>query len=620
VRTNTGSNLSIGVTALWLTVGLMPVLIAPLVFMYSTAAAQVTLLLGAAAVLALTLHEIRPLLTCPVGRLYIASLLLFAASLCVSGSLSAHRELSFFGTGWRRMGVIPTLAILVCGVFTAADLSIVPQHVKQVLRVVATPGLVIGVYGILQYLGWDPILHADQVRFSDHFRPPGTFGNPTYYANYLIFVVYAGIGLGVGDDKRGWRVVGWMSAAIAIFALILTGTRSALIGLFCGSAVLILLWRPRLNRQAVGLTAFFTLAVIAFILAPLGSKLRSRFDQWIQDPIGGPRLLLWRDTMHMAGAAPLFGTGPDTFATEFPRVQSPELARAYPDFYEESAHNILLDALTAQGGIGFLAFIGISLIGMLSWRRLRNSKTAAIFPSAILASFISHQFTTFVIPTALLYFVFIGAAVAMQEPTQCPPNAGQVVRLQPAAFFVAMIFALTAAQIGFIDTRWRLIQQRLAASETQSASVLYDGINNLHPLESDMDLWFSRALAEAITQKGVDATRDPAWQYVIRANLRACVTSEDRQNAFYNLALLYSATNQLDYMESALRNAMRYAPNWYKPHWLLAQLLSHTGHYSTAQAEARIAVELSGGRHPQVQQAVDSLRWESHQNGAGTKW
>jgi hypothetical protein len=69
------------------------------------------------------------------------------------------------------------------------------------------------------------------------------------------------------------------------------------------------------------------------------------------------------------------------------------------------------------------------------------------------------------------------------------------------------------------------------------------------------------------------------------ANLRACVTSEDRQNAFYNVALFYSATNQLDYMESALRNAMRYAPNWYKPHWLLAQLLSHTGHYSSDRAD-----------------------------------
>ena len=48
------------------------------------------------------------------------------------------------------------------------------------------------------------------------------------------------------------------------------------------------------------------------------------------------------------------GYGPETFAVEFPRHQSIELARAYPDFYHESAHNIFLDAFVSKGLVGLL--------------------------------------------------------------------------------------------------------------------------------------------------------------------------------------------------------------------------------------------------------------------------
>jgi hypothetical protein len=54
----------------------------------------------------------------------------------------------------------------------------------------------------------------------------------------------------------------------------------------------------------------------------------------------------------MAATRPWTGFGADNFVAEFPQFQSAELARAYPDFYHESPHNLFLDALTGQGVAG----------------------------------------------------------------------------------------------------------------------------------------------------------------------------------------------------------------------------------------------------------------------------
>ena len=92
---------------------------------------------------------------------------------------------------------------------------------------------------------------------------------------------------------------------------------------------------------------------LAFYFSPAGLKLRARGQWELEDLRGGARLLLWRDSLRMARERSLLGFGPDTFGVEFPRYQSVELSRAYPDFYHESPHNIFLDALVSQGVPGW---------------------------------------------------------------------------------------------------------------------------------------------------------------------------------------------------------------------------------------------------------------------------
>lgn len=606
---------SMAAKPLWLLLGVMPWLVAPAVFMYFDAAARAVCLLSIAGVFIIQAGSFatlfQDLLSRRNGRLFVILVVAFAISCIVSALLSPHRELAFFGTGWRRLGAVSWIAILASALWAAADLSTHPEHLTTMLRVIAVPGLAVSLYGISQYLGWDPILHADRVQFSMRFRPPGTFGNPTYFANYLIYVIFAAIGLVYADSIKVWRIIGWITIIIAAFAVLLTGTRSAILGVALGSAILMVQLRPKVGILAVSLAVLLGLAVTGFVWSPAGGKLRDRIQQWREDPAGGPRTLVWRDALSMARVNPLLGRGPETFATDFPPFQSKRLARAYPDNYEESAHNILLDALTAQGALGVILLTAISILGMTPLRTLRVRGMSSILSAAVAAGFFSHQFTVFIIPTAVLYFVFIAAALAAQKTLNMNAMPGLFGRFTPPswlAYSVGAVLIVAAVQIAYVDVSWRLVREHLDSGEVQDAMAAYAGVSKLRPVESGLDLWFARALAERSGKAANQRVTDQTWPYVLQASRRACLTSEDRQNAFYNLALMDSFTNDLDGMESALRSAVEYAPNWYKPHWLLAQLLFHAQRLPAAETEAGIAWDLSGGKHPEVKDLFDAIQ------------
>ena len=96
------------------------------------------------------------------------------------------------------------------------------------------------------------------------------------------------------------------------------------------------------------------------------------------------------------------------------------------------------------------------------------------------------------------------------------------------------------------------------------------------------------------------STRLAARQQALDAGIRAVRSAEDRQNAWYNLALLLAEQNDATGAEQALRNAIAWAPHWFKPHWALARLLDLSGRGGEAIEEARIAIECDGGHDPEV--------------------
>lgn len=582
---------------------LVPLVIAPgFLFYFDVTPKVALLLLGVAA--ALPWFAPGKLLAQGEGRWLSFLLAIQAGSLLLSTAFSSRAELSLWGTNWRRFGLITQLALLLFTAITAADLSGSQGRLKLYLRAVVAAAIPVSVYGVAQYFGWDPWIPKQAYHVGEGIwtivRPPSTLGYVSYFANYLVFVVFFALALCKMEEHGWWQRAGALTAALGAFAIVLSGTRAAILALAVGAAFL-WIWFGRPMRRGVVAIGVGTIVVLGlFVVSPAGQKVRSRFRWYAEDAQGGARLLLFRDSLVLAARHPWLGVGPERFASEFPRVQSAALSRAYPAFYHESAHNILLDALTAQGVAGALALAGLIGVGFYAAGKSGNRALAGILAAGLLSGVIAHQFSVFTAPTALYFFLNVAMLTALVNAEARAPRVSMFI-----AAPISLALVVIAVRMMVADHGLQLVRAKLNAGETTVAAVEY---SRVRALGLNADIWYSGQLALAAMKstETVDALR--RWQQALESGVRATQTADDPQNAWYNLSILFSQQNDFKQTERCLREAIASSPNWFKPHWMLAQVLLLSGRTAEARAEAELAADLDGGRDPEVAQTRDKIR------------
>jgi O-antigen ligase len=580
--------------------------IAPgLLFYYDVTPKIAIMLVGAAA--ALPWLGLRARLA---GR-FPTLLLAFWVSLAVSTMLSAYPDLSVGGSNWRRLGLVTWTAILIVA-YACSQLD--ARGVRRVLRLIALSGSAAALYGILQYFAFDPWLAPESYRIGEGnwiiVRPPGTLGYVTYFATYLIGVAFAGAAL-LAEPARIWRIAGAFSAASAAAAIVLSGTRAAIAGLAAGTLVLFLALRPRPGRRVWAGALIAAAVALAFYYSPAGQQLRSRARWYIEDPAGGARLWLWRDTLalvrdHWAG-----GMGPESFTRQFPQYQSAELARRFPDFYHESPHNIFLEVLAAQGAPGLIVLLIAIAVAARAGRRGHSRGGIVTTPllAWLAASIAAQQFSSFTAPTALFFFACLGLLAASgEERPSLPKRRPLAAALAVPLSAVLVVFAV---RLLVADRMLASAQSALARNRAGEAIERYETSRRWAPAGFSADLWYARALASAAQNANSNDDRHRAWQAATVAAARAVHSADDPQNAWYNLAVFFGIQNDGARAEQALRRAMDAAPNWYKPRWMLAQLLRHSGRIEEASAEAARAADLNGGKTPEVLRTAEQARAEA---------
>jgi O-antigen ligase len=396
-------------------------IIAPGLSFYFDVVPKATLILcGAAALLAASGLDGRGLWVRPRGAWALGALLVAAlASLAVSTALSVRPALSLFGTNWRFFGAAPQFAVFAIAWALAVRCGGRPERVRLVLRGAAAAGALSAAYGIAQYFGYDPLLPAASYRIGEGIwaivRPPGTLGHAGYFATWLVCACFLSVTLAAMETRRRARALSAGAAGLAAAAVFLTGARAGMLALVAGGCAWVLWRRPRLRRRALLAVCAAALAGAVFYVSPAGWMLRSRARWFSEDRWGGARLLLWRDALKMGAHAPLAGYGPEMFEAAFPRFESAELARAYPDFAYESPHNMFLDALASQGLPGALIVAGVCWLGFRAAWRLRSVRRAeaAGLAAALAGIVMSQQFTAFTLPTALAFYGAVALAVAL---------------------------------------------------------------------------------------------------------------------------------------------------------------------------------------------------------------
>jgi len=550
------------------------------------------------------------------ARWYVLTLLWMAASLVVSTLVSINPALSLGGSNWRRWGLLTQLTALAFAYLVAVCCAGRPDHLQTILRGMAASGLIGALYGTSQYFGWDPLLDAQAYHVGEGIwkivRPPSTLGHADYFASWLLSAVFASVALARIEKVRPWKWLAWASVIAGSAAIFLSGTRAAIIGLVAG-AVLLALWSElRTTRRFAATVALVMAVAVAFYFSPAGKQLRARVYWSLHEPAGGARLWLWRDTLRMAASRWPAGYGPETFIASFARAQSAEIGRIYPDFYHESPHNIFLDALSARGVPGLLALAALPVVGFAAaWKaRARHPELASALAGGLAAMTISEQFTSFMLPTALAYYLLTATLVSLTCPVPLKPwPHGRRWRTAAALVFAGLLVVF-ALRLIVSEYSLAAVRRDLDAGLVGDAAREYARFESWRTPGSGADLWYSRRLVQFAGSRADATIRRQALQQAAQAALRATGTAEDPFNAYYNVAEFYASRNDFARTEQSLRAAISRAPNWFKPHWMLAQVLEAGGRLREAETEAARGVALDGRKHQEVTSTLDRIHAE----------
>jgi hypothetical protein len=306
------------------------------------------------------------------------------------------------------------------------------------------------------------------------------------------------------------------------------------------------------------------------------------------------------------------GFGPEMYQLQFPGYQSVELARRYPDFHHESPHNILLDAFASQGVAGAASLLLLIGLGFYwAWQaRASQPYLAAVLCAMLAGSVVAHQFSCFTLPDAVLFYTTIAFLSVSQAASTAHSILPMRIRFvtRAAAICCAVVFLWFSLRLLIADHALAATKDSISGGMLSRAAQEYARAREWQPPGMSADLWFARSMAAA-SQKASDLrTRMEGWQGAMQAAVRATSTSEERHNAWYSLASFYAAQNDLPRTEQSLRAAIAASPSWYKPRWMLAQVMQLTGRFEEAMMHASAAVDLNGGRHVEVLKTWEQLR------------
>ncbi len=524
----------------------------------------------------------------------------------IVAATSSRPWFSVFGSNWRRMGLVTVVALSMFAVLAAARLSREPAALRAMLRAFGLAAVIASVYGILQYFDIDPLqdptgyhaLAGDSVIV----RPPGPLGQADYFGWWLAIAVFCAIAL--AQIERGWwRRTAIAACALANIAILLSGTRSAILAIVAGTVAMTVVsgWKPR--RQHALACIVCAGIFIGFLVSPAGARFRARVRWSFNEPLGGARPLLWRDSLRMAAARPFTGFGPETFSAEFPQFQSAELARLFPDFYHESPHNLALDALTSAGIPGLLLALGWVTLGAAAARRERARRVSALI-AALIASGVASLFVAAMAGPVFATLLVIAMLVA-GTPEDVPRSA-----VSPRAVLaVATPILLGLGLFAVFLARTDLLLARLQSSPrdpTRAIALYASSIRTALPGAGE-DLYCSRRLATLCGTGTNPVIRAACVQVSQQAAARATETSDNPPNAWYNLAMFSAEQNDPGKVESSLRTAARRAPHWFKPHWALAKFLAVTGRPGEARLQASLAFDLDAGKDQEVSRTLSEL-------------
>lgn len=247
---------------------------------------------------------------------------------------------------------------------TVSVMGLPEQVRRRALAWLVAGSAMVCLVGIAQHLfGWNFLVPYKMEQRSITFtqdRVFSTFGNPIFFAGYLVLVFPLTIAALASEAPGPYRRKFWGGALfLEIIALLFTSSRAAFIGLFAGGAVMALAV-PQLRKWLwkVGAVGAVAIALVWLVRPGLVTHALVMGDSG--------RLIMWKATAKMAADSPLLGVGTGNYTAEYPCAQVAVASPGDTGFGVNAvfAHNEYLQA-ASEWGLPGLVLMVVVLWGLL---------------------------------------------------------------------------------------------------------------------------------------------------------------------------------------------------------------------------------------------------------------
>ncbi|MBP9757947.1 MAG: O-antigen ligase family protein, partial [Candidatus Pacebacteria bacterium] len=456
-------------------------------------------------------------------------------------------------SNYERMDGWVTLIHLLMYVVVAASVLKTERMWKWLMWTSLGVSIYLTIYGLLQIAGVTALGQGGASGLNA--RIDATFGNPIYFAVYMLFHVFIAAMLWAQawvDRGPGKRMnISLIYGAIILgdtFMLLATATRGTILGLIGGSLLAAALVLLQANRSKTAWRA--AAAGVVAILLLMGGFWMIRDAAWIQkigflnrmatisttDNTVKARFYNWGMAWKGAQERPLLGWGQENYAIVFDKYYDPRMHGQEPWF--DRVHNIVFDWLVAGGFLGLLAYLSVFAATLwVVWRSGAFSVAERALITGLLAGYFIHNFFVFDNVTSYILYGTILAFVIYRHTehtkTKHMPSVG--VLSHSALPFVAI-----AAVVLVWGGAWLVNGRAMAANRT-----LLNALATQGDLQKTFD-GFKKAIAYGTfgTQEAREQLAQGSSQ-IAQAN----VPTEVKQ-AFYTLAsqemTLQAAESPLD--------------------------------------------------------------------------
>lgn len=501
------------------------------------------------------------------------ALVLFIVCAGIATLLGTDPTRSFWGTAERMEGYITLLHVFAYAVVAAS--------VLKDARVWAA------FWKVSLWVSVLTCFIAYAQNFNPDLRVSGTFGNPIFFAGYLLVHIFVGLIIVANSQqsKTDRLIYGAIVLVNGIF-LFLTASRGALVGLLVGLFVtlLLIIFLERKRRYLV----YFATGLLTLLLTVVGTFLVFKETPFIKESLVLERLgtisfetlkeqgryHIWLAALEGFTERPVLGWGPENYRQVYNKFYPPE--HTFDAMWFDRAHNTFLEWLVAGGIAGLVAYVGLffsAFILTLKRTRDRLSAVSSSLVCGLLTAYLIHSFFAF--DTVTSYVLIFSVLAYVHALSVAAPEPRKHARSQVRPHSTKDYFAYAAISVTLVFVMLEVNVRPFQAIQTAHASMsmleqdaarsrlVFEGIDSTAlKRQKDLTLHVSRHVLHQIEAGGLPEREREAWIATVEESLRErlAVDPEDPE-ALYYLGMFLREAGRLEESNTALEMALQQSPN-----------------------------------------------------------